>query len=138
MAQGLLEEWLAYTASRVSHGVKVRDRPEEQMIAGECSARIAAAEALYLNTIRNSMHVLAAGGQEDPTELGLVKRNAAYACKLALEAGTRLFNAGGGRVIFRGAALESRYRNLLASTSHFSVTWDSNALASGKLLLEHA
>ena len=138
MAQGLLGEWLSYTGGRVSHGAAVKDQPGAQMTAGECSAKIAAAEALYLATIRESMHALSAGRAPDDVALALVKRNAAYACKLALEAGTRLFNAAGGRVIFRGAALESRYRNLLASASHFSVTWDTNALASGKALLENA
>jgi 3-hydroxy-9,10-secoandrosta-1,3,5(10)-triene-9,17-dione monooxygenase len=138
MAQGLLDEWLSYTGSRVSHGVAVRSQPAAQMIAGECSAQIAAAEALYLGTIRESMQALAAGRTPDEVALSVVKRNAAFACKLALEAGTRLFNAAGGRVIFRGAALESRYRNLLASTSHFSVTWDTNALACGRALLEKA
>jgi alkylation response protein AidB-like acyl-CoA dehydrogenase len=138
MAQGLFQEWLSYTAQRVSHGVVVRERPEEKMIAGECSAKIAAAEALYLKTIREAMGVLESGGKQDAHEQILVKRNAAYAAKLALEAGTRLFNAAGGRVIFQGAALQRRYRDLLASASHFSITWDGSSLNSGESLLNLA
>ncbi len=136
MAQGLLEEWLGYTRERVSRGIAVRERPEEQMIAGECSARIATAEALYLATIPDSMRILVDGGKQSARELALVKRNAAFACQLALEAGTRLFNAAGGRAVYRGGEIERRYRNLLASAAHTSITWDSNALASGKALLD--
>jgi 3-hydroxy-9,10-secoandrosta-1,3,5(10)-triene-9,17-dione monooxygenase len=138
MARGVLEEWLRYTAARTSRGTAVGAQPGSQLIAGEASAEIAAAEALYLGTIRDGMRRLAAGERLSETDLMIAKRNAAFACRLSIAAGTRLFNAAGGRAIFRSNALQRQYRNMLAGAAHFSVTWDTNAMAAGKALLEEA
>ncbi|MPY71135.1 MAG: hypothetical protein GEU92_13730 [Alphaproteobacteria bacterium] len=135
MAQGLLAEWLDYTKGRSSHGLSVAGDPGSQFVAGQASAEIAAADALNLFTAREGMRTLAAGKAMTPAEILLAKRNAAYAANLALGAGLRLINAAGGRAIFRASPLQRCYRNLLASASHFSITWDRAAIAAGASLL---
>ncbi|HET9149798.1 MAG TPA: acyl-CoA dehydrogenase family protein [Alphaproteobacteria bacterium] len=135
MAKGVMEEWLAYTAPRKSRGIAVAEQPGTQTIAARASAEIDAAEALYLGTIRRAMAVLEAGGTLTELDLATARRNVAFACKLALKAGTRLFNAGGGRALFTGNPLERQYRNLLGATSHHGVVWDVAAAGYGKLLL---
>lgn len=136
MAKGVLEEWLSYTAPRKSRGIAVAEQPGTQMIAARASAEIDSVEALYFGTIRRAMQVLEAGGTLSAFDLVTARRNVAYTCKIALKAGTRLFNAGGGRALFSGQGLERQYRNLLGAASHHSAVWDANASAYGKALLK--
>lgn len=135
MARGVLEEWLAYTAPRKSRGMAVGEQPGTQVTAARAAAEIDAAEALYLGTIRRAMAVLAEGGTLTEMDLATSRRNVAFACKLVLKAGTRLFNAAGGRAMFAGHALERQYRNLLGAVSHHGVVWDNAATTYGRLLL---
>lgn len=136
MAKGVLEEWLRYTGPRKSRGVVVSDQPGTQMIAAQSSAEIDAAEALYFGTISRAMRVLEAGGDITDAEMLTARRNVAFTCQLTLKAGTRLFNAGGGRALYKGQGLERQYRNLLGAASHHAAVWDANATAYGKMLLE--
>lgn len=135
MARGVLEEWLAYTAPRKSRGIPVGKQPGTQMTAARASAEIDAAAALYLGTIRNAMTVLEAGGKLSEMDLMTSRRNVAFACKLALKAGTRLFNAAGGRALYQGNGIERQYRNLLGAVSHHGVQWDVAAMGYGEMLL---
>lgn len=135
MARGVLDEWLAYTGPRKSRGVPVAKQPGTQMTAARASAEIDAAEALYLGTIRNAMTVLEAGGRLSEMDLMTSRRNVAFACKLALKAGTRLFNAAGGRALYQGNGIERQYRNLLGAVSHHGVVWDVAATGFGEMLL---
>ena len=88
--------------------------------------------ALYFGPIKRAMNVLENGGSLTPTDLVTARRNVAFACKLSLKAGTRLFNAGGGRALFTGQGLERQYRNLLGAASHHAMVWDANAIAYSK------
>ena len=138
MAQGLLDAWLAYTATRMSRGVKVGDSPASHMVAGQCAAEIDAAEALNRSTIRGAMAVLEAGNALTEIELLGAKRNSAWACRTALEAGARLFTAAGGHAIYKGGPVERQYRNLLASAAHHIVNWEVSALDSGAAIIREA
>jgi alkylation response protein AidB-like acyl-CoA dehydrogenase len=135
MAKGVLDEWLAYTAPRKSRGIAVADQPGTQMIAARSSAEIDSAEALYFGTISRAMRVLESGGTLSKFDLVTARRNVAFACKLSLKAGTRLFNAGGGRAMFSGQGLERQYQNLLGGASHHAAVWDAQATVYGKELL---
>lgn len=67
------------------------------------------------------MRTLESGGALSEMDLITARRNVAFTAKLALKAGTRLFNAAGGRALFRRQALERQYRNLLGAASHHAV-----------------
>jgi alkylation response protein AidB-like acyl-CoA dehydrogenase len=136
MAQGILREWLAYTGPRKSRGMAVGQKPGTQMVAARAAAEIDAAEALYLGTIRSAMARLEAGDKLSEMDLMTSRRNVAFACKLSLKAGTRLFNAAGGRALYEGNGIERQYRNLLGAASHHGVVWDVAATGYGKMLLE--
>ncbi|MGB0630661.1 MAG: acyl-CoA dehydrogenase family protein [Alphaproteobacteria bacterium] len=135
MAQGLMDAWLDYTATRKSRGVPVGDSPSSHMIAGECAAEIDGADALNTKTVTEAMLVLDAGNELSDSELLTAKRNSAWACRTALNAGTRLFNTAGGNAIFRDSPVERIYRNLLASAAHHIVNWELSALESGESLI---
>ncbi len=136
MAEGVLKEWLLYTAPRKSRGVPVADQPGTHMIAARSSVEIDAADRLYYGIIDNTMRVLDSGGKLSEFDLTTARRNVSFACKLALKAGTRLIHAAGGRALFKEQPLQRQYRNLLVSASHHAVSWDRNALAYGKELMD--
>lgn len=138
MAEGLLDTWLRYTAGRVSRGTPLAESPAMHIVAGECSAEIAAAEALYMNSIKDAMRRLGEGETLTDSYLLVARRDAAWAARTALMAGSRLFNAAGGRAIYRTSALQRQYRNLMAAAAHFSVSWEDNAIACGRDLIVNA
>jgi 3-hydroxy-9,10-secoandrosta-1,3,5(10)-triene-9,17-dione monooxygenase len=136
MARGLVDDWIAYTRPRKSRGIPIADKQSTQIIAARSAAEVDAAEALNLGTVRNAMRVLGEGGTLSPFDLATARRNVAFACKLSLKAGTRVFNAAGGRALFSGASLERQYRNLLGAVSHHGVVWDVAATGWGQMVME--
>jgi alkylation response protein AidB-like acyl-CoA dehydrogenase len=106
------------------------------VLAARASAEIEAAHLLYFSQISNAQRKLEAGESFSELELATSRRNVGFACKLALEAGTRLFNAAGGRALFEGHSLERQYRNLIGAASHHGVNWETQAASYGKIVLE--
>jgi len=135
-AKGVLDEWLLYTAPRRSRGVAVADEPGTHMVAARTAVELDAAEALYFGTVSRAMRTLEEGRTLSEFDLTTARRNVSFAAKLALKAGTRVFNAAGGRAMFKGGALERQYRNLLGAASHHALVWERNAMTYGKELLE--
>ena len=82
------------------------------------------------------MRKLEAGGTESNADRLTGRRNIAFACQLALRAGTRLFNAGGGRALYLKGAMQRQFRNLLGAVAHRGVTWEPSATDYGAALLE--
>jgi alkylation response protein AidB-like acyl-CoA dehydrogenase len=136
MARGVLAEWLAMTGPRTSRGVAVGSQQATQIIAARAAAEIDAAHALYQSTVQGGMRKLEAGGGESSAERLTGRRNIAFACQLALKAGTRLFNAGGGRALYLKGAMQRQYRNLLGAVAHRGVAWEPSATEYGAALLE--
>jgi 3-hydroxy-9,10-secoandrosta-1,3,5(10)-triene-9,17-dione monooxygenase len=136
MAKGVLGDWYDYTRPRKSRGNPVGARESVQVLAAEASAQIEAAHLLYFTTITDAQRKLEAGEKFSELELAYSRRNVGYACKLALEAGTRLFNAAGGRALFEGHSLERQYRNLIGAASHHGVNWEVLGASFGKIILE--
>ena len=131
-AQGVLQEWLDYTALRKSRGVSMNEDPGTHLIAARSSAEIAAAESLYFGTISQAQRALEEGKVLDDFDLSTARRNVGFSAKLALKAGTRLFNAAGGRALSKGNALERQYRNLVGAASHHAMVWERHALTYGQ------
>jgi len=136
MARGIVEDWIAYTRPRKSRGISIADKQSTQIIAARSGAEVDAAEALYLGTLRDSQKILEAGNKLTAMQLATARRNAAFACQLSLKAGTRAFNAAGGRVLFSGHSLERQYRNLLGAVAHHGMVWDVAATTWGQMIME--
>ena len=130
--RGVLEEWVNFTKPRQSRGIQIADEPGTHLVAARSSAEIAAAEALYFGTICDAQKRLEEGDNLSDFDLSTARRNVGFSAKLALNAGTRLFKAAGGRALSRGNALERQYRNLVASASHHAMVWERNAMAYGQ------
>ncbi len=136
MAQSVLEEWLAYTGPRKSRGVPVAEQPGSLFAAAEASAGIAAAEALYFGTISRSMRRIEAGERLDDFDLLTARRNVSYSVKLAVEAGQRIASAAGASAMFDNQRISRQYRNLLMSSGHFAVSWDTHGPNYARKLLD--
>jgi hypothetical protein len=90
---------------------------------------------MYLGAIRETMQVLERGEPVTPHMNVQGKRNAAYACQLAISAVSRLFNAAGGRALYSDSVLQRQFRDCYAAAAHHSVTWESAAAAYGRFRL---
>jgi 3-hydroxy-9,10-secoandrosta-1,3,5(10)-triene-9,17-dione monooxygenase len=136
MARGVLEEWVAYTGTRTSRGVAIGAQQSTHVLAARAAAEIDAAHALYQVTVRGGMRKIEDGGTESSADRLIGRRNVAFACQLALKAGTRLFNAAGGRALYTKGAMQRQYRNLLGAIAHHGVNWETSAADYGRALLE--
>ncbi len=138
MARGVLAEWLTTTAGRKSRGAVVADRQTTQEILARSSGEIDAAEALYMASLKNSARQLERGEKIMPLDRATSKRNMSMASQLCLKAGTRLFNAAGGRALFLDDPMQRQYRNLLGAASHHGLVWETAAVEYGSLVLKES
>ena len=138
VAEGFLQNYIGYTAPRKSRGNPVADGYGIQMGVGLASAEIEAASRMYMGAVREAMQVL--GRHEEVSKLMNVqgKRNAAYACQLAMGAVSKLFNAAGGRALYTDSVLQRQFRDCYAAGAHHSVTWDSAAAEYGRFVLKQS
>ena len=135
VAEGFLDNYFRYTGPRRSRGTVVADDMGIQMSAGLSAAEIEAASRMYMGAIRETMQVLERGEQVTKHMGVQGKRNAAYACQLAISAVSRLFNAAGGRALYEDSVLQRQFRDVYAASAHHSVTWDGAAAAYGRFRL---
>ncbi|MFM2128748.1 MAG: hypothetical protein RL477_294 [Pseudomonadota bacterium] len=136
MAMGVLGDWYDYTKNRKSRGVALARKESTKIIAAETSAMIEAAHLLYFTQIRNAQRKLEAGESFSEMELAICRRNVGYASRLALEAGTKLFNSAGGRALYSGSSLERQYRNLIGAASHHALNWEMMGASYGEVLFD--
>ena len=136
MARGVLAEWLAATGTRRSRGVAVGAQQSMHVLAARCAAEIDAAHALNQVTARGDMRKIEAGGALSDAERLTGRRNVAFATQMALNAGTRLFNAAGGNAVYLKGAMQRQFRNLLGAAAHRGVNWETAAADYGAALLE--
>jgi 3-hydroxy-9,10-secoandrosta-1,3,5(10)-triene-9,17-dione monooxygenase len=131
VAEGFLQEYLAFTAPRKSRGNPVATQTGTQIGIGLASAEIEAASRMYLGGIREVMQTLERGERVSKTQQLRGKRNSAYACQLAIRAVQQLFNSAGGRALYLDSELQRKFRDVHAAAAHHSVVWDSAAAAYG-------
>ena len=135
VAEGFLENYLKFTGPRKSRGASVADGVGVQMGVGQASAEIEAARRMYQGVIRETMQTLERG--ETPTKYSSLqgKRNAAFACQLAMSAVQKLFNAAGGRALYTDSVLQRQFRDCFAAAAHHSIVWDGAAAEYGRYVL---
>lgn len=136
MAKGVLNEWINATATRKSRGARVAERQTTHEILARSSGEIDAAEALYMTSLHNSAKQIERGEKITPLDRARSKRNVSMAAQLCLQAGTRLFNAAGGRALFLDDPMQRQYRNLLGAVSHHGLVWETAAADYGSLILK--
>lgn len=135
IAQGFFEDYLRYTRPRKSRGIALAELMGTEIAVGVASAEIASAALVYLDSAREAMAILEAGGSVDQELRLRAKRDSGFATQLCLTAVTRLFNAAGGRALSVKSPLQRQFRDLLAAASHHSIVWDNVASEYGRLTL---
>lgn len=135
VAEGFLENYLKFTGPRKSRGAPVADGFGVQMGVGHAAAEIEAASRLYIGAVRETMQMLERGETPDKHSGIRGKRNAAFACQLAMSAVQRLFNAAGGRALYTDSPLQRQFRDCYAAAAHHSVVWDAAAADYGRYAL---
>jgi alkylation response protein AidB-like acyl-CoA dehydrogenase len=138
MAQGVLQEWVEYTAPRKSRGVAVAEQQGTQILLARAAAEIDAAHLMYSSSLDSSLEMIASNRAISRIESLSGRRNMAYAGQLCLSAATQLFNAAGGRALFSSSHLQRQYRNLIAAASHHGLAWDKAAVEFGQATFDQA
>jgi 3-hydroxy-9,10-secoandrosta-1,3,5(10)-triene-9,17-dione monooxygenase len=137
-AEGLLEEYIKYTAPRKSRTTVVAEEMGTQMGIGIAASEIEAASEMLMGPLRETMQFLERG-QPVPRMLNLRgKRNAAYAAQLSITAAQKLFNAAGGRALYSDNVMQRMLRDCLGAAAHHSLGWDSAAANYGRHVLKAA
>jgi 3-hydroxy-9,10-secoandrosta-1,3,5(10)-triene-9,17-dione monooxygenase len=137
-AEGLLEEYIKYTAPRKSRTTVVAEEMGTQMGIGIAASEIEAASEMLMGPLRETMQFLERG-QPVPRMLNLRgKRNAAYAAQLSITAAQKLFNAAGGRALYSDNVMQRMLRDCLAAAAHHSLGWDAAAANYGRHVLKAA
>jgi 3-hydroxy-9,10-secoandrosta-1,3,5(10)-triene-9,17-dione monooxygenase len=137
-AEGLLEEYVKYTAPRKSRTTVVAEEMGTQMGIGIAASEIEAASEMLMGPLRETMQCLERG-QPVPKKLNLRgKRNAAYAAQLSINAAQKLFNAAGGRALYSDNVMQRMLRDCLAAAAHHSLGWDAAAANYGRHVLKAA
>jgi 3-hydroxy-9,10-secoandrosta-1,3,5(10)-triene-9,17-dione monooxygenase len=131
VAEGFLREYVTFTAPRKSRGTPVAAQPGIQLSLGAAAAEIEAASRMYIGAIREVMQTLERGEPVSRTQQLQGKRNAAFACQLAIRAVQQLFNNAGGRALYLDSELQRKFRDVHAAAAHHSVVWESAAAAYG-------
>jgi 3-hydroxy-9,10-secoandrosta-1,3,5(10)-triene-9,17-dione monooxygenase len=137
-AEGMLEEYIKYTAPRKSRTTVVAEEMGTQMGIGIAASEIEAASSMLLTPVRETMQLLEKG-EPVPRTLNLRgKRNAAYAAQLSIQAAQKLFNAAGGRALYSDNVMQRMLRDCLAAAAHHSLGWDAAAASYGRHALKAA
>jgi 3-hydroxy-9,10-secoandrosta-1,3,5(10)-triene-9,17-dione monooxygenase len=137
-AEGLLDEYIKYTAPRKSRSTVVAEETGTQMGIGIAASEIEAAAQMLMTPLRETMQLLERG-EPVPKKLNLRgKRNAAYAAQLSIQAAQKLFNAAGGRALYLDNVMQRMLRDCLAAAAHHSLGWDSAAASYGRHELKAA
>ena len=135
MAKEMLEDWLDLMAQRRSGGKQVAALESTQITAAEAGCAIAAAEALYLTTIREAMSDLETDGSLAAGRASIVRSHVAYACRVVLKTVYHLHTAMGSSAVYSGNPIERRFRNILVGLQHIGVNWPRAAGSYGVQLL---
>jgi 3-hydroxy-9,10-secoandrosta-1,3,5(10)-triene-9,17-dione monooxygenase len=137
-AEGMLDEYIKYTAPRKSRSTVVAEEMGTQMGIGMAASEIEAASSMLLTPVRETMQLLERGEPVPRTLNVRGKRNAAYAAQLSIQAAQKLFNAAGGRALYLDNSMQRMFRDCLAAAAHHSLGWDSAAASYGRHVLKAA
>jgi alkylation response protein AidB-like acyl-CoA dehydrogenase len=114
-------------------GVKRSSRPEVHLVLGRAAADVDAATAVVRATLREA---------EESVEAGLTleqrvrwRRNVAWGAQAAAGALSSVYEIAGARALFRGDPLEGAYRDGIAASHHFHLSWDRLYVGYGELMM---
>lgn len=136
IAKGVLDEFLAYTQSRVAfRGPNQLDRQSIHVKVGLASAKIAAAEALCRNVMREMQDTAEAGDYATPEQRMRWRRDSAYLVQLCAEAVDMIVATAGARAQHQSSPFQRAQRDILTMRSHVILDLDPALELYGRELL---
>jgi alkylation response protein AidB-like acyl-CoA dehydrogenase len=135
IADAFLEDYVSYTRGRQSRGIVMAELMGTQIGIGSSAAEILSAARLAIGGARDAMAVLERGERITPEQRSRTRLGSSFAAQLCLAATQRLFNAAGGRALFRETQLQRLMRDLYGVAAHRGLAWDSATAAYGNLML---
>jgi resorcinol 4-hydroxylase (FADH2) len=139
-AKGALADYREMTTGRKTRGalagggLAMAEFATVQLRYAEASAAVEAAELILMTNLRNAMAKLRAGEEITVADRIRVRRDQAYATKLALQAVEVLNASTGGAGLQLSNPIQRAWRDVNAVARHVSLNWD----AVGTMYGQHA
>jgi resorcinol 4-hydroxylase (FADH2) len=139
-AKGALADYREMTTGRTTRGalagggLAMAEFATVQLRYAEASAAVEAAELILMTNVRNAMTQLRAGEEITVADRIRIRRDQAYATKLALQAVELLNASTGGAGLQLSNPIQRAWRDVNAVARHVSLNWD----AVGTMYGQHA
>src|SRR5271166_3498211 len=139
-AKGAVSDYLEMTTGRTTRGalagggLAMAEFATVQLRYAEASAAAEAAELILMTNIKNAMAKLRAGQEITIADRIRIRRDQAYATKLALQAVEALNASTGGAGLQLSNPIQRAWRDVNAVARHVSLNWD----AVGTMYGQHA
>jgi resorcinol 4-hydroxylase (FADH2) len=139
-ANGALADYLDMTAGRTTRGAlaggghRMAEFATVQLRYAEASATAETAELILMTNIKSAMAKLRAGDDITVTDRIRIRRDQAYATRLALQAVETLNASTGGAGLQLSNPIQRAWRDVNAVARHVSLNWD----AVGTMYGQHA
>ncbi|HTV89063.1 MAG TPA: acyl-CoA dehydrogenase family protein [Stellaceae bacterium] len=130
-ARGALDAYLDMTSGRTTRGalagggIRVREFATVQLRIADAAASVDAAELILMTDIRNTLAKLRRGDEVTVADRIRVRRNQAYATRLAVQAVEALNASTGGYGLHLENPVQRAWRDANAVARHFSLNWDA-------------
>ncbi len=137
-AKGAVADYLEMTNGRTTRGAlagggfKMAEFATVQLRYAEASAAAEAAELILMNNIRGAMTKLRTGEEITVADRIRIRRDQAYATKLALQAVEALNASTGGAGLQLSNPIQRAWRDVNAVARHVSLNWDAVATMYGQ------
>ena len=113
-------------------GRRCAEDPLIHVVIAESSAEVDCAANLFYHDMAELRRVAESGNEIDLDVVFEVARNSAYACRLLLRSGQRLYEHFGSSVIYDNNLLRQLFGDILTGTRHAIFSWEYNAEQYGR------
>lgn len=136
MARACLNAFVSDMRTRAKRGTgaKVANFPTLHLRIAEATAAVDAAQTLLLTDAATLQQAVAAGTIDVPLRMR-IRRNHAYALKLARQGIEQLADAAGAAILRDDHPMQRPFRDLRAVGAHISMNWDAAGTAFGAAAL---
>jgi 3-hydroxy-9,10-secoandrosta-1,3,5(10)-triene-9,17-dione monooxygenase len=137
LAQAAVQTFAEDTRHRVTtyNTTLMSDHATTQLRLGEAASAVEAAELMLITNCEAAMEAAEESRVPTMEEKIRLRRDGAYAARLATHAVDLLFEAGGGESLYEEKAIQRIFRDAHAAQNHYALTWDVAASAAGKFML---
>ena len=139
-AIGIAESLLAITVEALTKkssvvGAQLAELQSIQLHIAESAAEIDCARGLVMRDLTEAMAAMQAGRELSVQEKARNRRDQGYASLICRRAADRLFAMAGARGMFQESAVQRKFRDMCAVSSHIITSWDIAGTTYGRVTL---